>query len=199
MSFFNFMRRAPKLKLNINKKVEFPDNFQVFYCKNNINDQRIEINLKELNYILSSEQNKLLLYFPKYTKLNDRKLSIVTNSISYISSEFKNFNQIYILSLISKQELDSFFKSYNKSKKAMIEKNENPNVLDINFLLPSTIQYDILSKNFGRKEIVLLLDKDNKIIYFSKKDVMKKILKILLFGSLLFMNFVYIPYVQNFI
>jgi len=193
------MRRAPKLKLNINKKVEFPDNFQVFYCKNNINDQRIEINLKELNYILSSEQNKLLLYFPKYTKLNDRKLSIVTNSISYISSEFKNFNQIYILSLISKQELDSFFKSYNKSKKAMIEKNENPNVLDINFLLPSTIQYDILSKNFGRKEIVLLLDKDNKIIYFSKKDVMKKILKILLFGSLLFMNFVYIPYVQNFI
>lgn len=203
-----FRLSSKKLKLAYDKKLQFFNNPQLLYCQQqnyqmklnnyslinpnndiNLNKSNIIVDLKDLNFILSEQTNKLIIYLPKYTKINPKKQEKIIKTLIKLRNEFNNFDKIFILSYITKLEVESFFKNdlLKESKR------------EINFLmLGNTPNHDAFNY-FGTKELAIILNKENRIIYFTKKDLKWKLAKAILFGLLIYFNFVYIPFVESLI
>lgn len=168
--------------------------------------------LSQLETLNKKDLHKGIIYFSEYYFINrEKNLKNLLKSADYLRKTFKVENFI-ILGYFDQDEVlkfleNDFCKTYeanaSKLKSSFFDDEEDNGVDAFNFEI-ALIDYANLNNahsHFGNSNFFLALDKNNKIIFSSKKYFLKTLMRIvsLGFGLSLCLLYIFLPSIENLI
>jgi hypothetical protein len=133
------------------------------------------------NILLNKAENKIVYYYPEYFKITSGLQKYDFERIDKLREKF-NTNNLVILGYFQKHEVEKYFQNLNKYNLEMT-------IADIYRSSPLYIE-------LGDDKIMLVLDKDNRIIYSDRLYFLDTIVRYSFWVGLILFNGFYIPYVN---
>jgi len=165
--------------------------------------------MKQLVTLNSKDFNKGIFYFSEYYFLNDEiNLNNLLKKADFLRKKF-NVKKFILIGYFDQEQVMKFFSNdfCKACEKNIIDKSsvfdevfENDlESLDFQFALIDYFNLDNAHKYLGSSNFFLVLDKNNKILFSTKKYIIRYLMKIFLCGLGLSASLLYIfsPSIEN--
>ena len=168
--------------------------------------------MNQIETLNSKEFNKGIFFFPEYYFINNEKSQInLLKRAGHLRKKY-NVEKLIILGYFDQEEVlkfltNNYCKTYenqaNKVKSNFFdEENENEvDAFNFEFALIDYVNMNNAHKYLGNTNFFIALDRNNKIIFSSKRYYIKTLRRIMLLGIGLSLGLLYIflPSVENLI
>lgn len=158
--------------------------------------------MNQVELLNSKEDNKGIFYFAEYHFINDKKnlMNLLTKA-NNMKKKFKvnkfilfgYFDQEAVKEFLGKEICKSYAVAQQKSSSDFFDAlDERESKYHFQILLVDYINMNQIQKYFGSSDFYFVLDKNNKIIFTSKRNYFKYLRKIFLLGFVLSLGFIYV-------
>jgi hypothetical protein len=138
-----------------------------------------KLSLTSTDMILNKPENKIVFYYPEFFRVQNLNKEKLLENFEKLSQKYKTENFVLVGSF-QKHEVENYFKYLEKYKLEILI-SEGFELIEI----------------FGDKIMLIVLDKENRILYSNRIYLKEMILKYGFWAALLIFNGIYLPYISS--